>query len=253
MSVQWKNYMKELQAALRNTDYIKPNDIPNIDLYMDQVTKFMDENLESSKRFDSDKLLTKTMINNYTKNDLLPPPEKKKYSKDHMYMLVFIYYLKNFLSIRDVKKIISPMSEMFFDSDAEISLDEIYSAIYAIEEEQSTIMAKDVMVKFMKSRRTFSDVQGEKEKEYLQIFSFIAMLSFDVYLKKNLIESIIDDVLGDIEDSGEKESKEIKKNSGKEVSKDSKKEPKKESAKEGKKEPKKESVKDTKKDLKNGK
>ncbi|MBQ8281082.1 MAG: DUF1836 domain-containing protein [Lachnospiraceae bacterium] len=249
MSVQWKNYMKELQAALRNTDYIKPNDIPNIDLYMDQVTKFMDENLESSKRFDSDKLLTKTMINNYTKNDLLPPPEKKKYSKDHMYMLLFIYYLKNFLSIRDVKKIISPMSDMFFDSETEISLEDIYGSIYAIEEEQSISMAKDVMVKFMKSRRTFPEVQGEKEREYLQIFSFIAMLSFDVYLKKNLIESIIDDILGDIEDSDEKESKEVKKTSGKEVSKDSKKDTKKESVKEGKKE----SVKDSKKDSKKGK
>ena len=69
MGIQWKDYMKELQMILRNTDYVKPGDIPNIDLYMDQVTKFMDEHLESSKRFDSDKLLTKTMINNYTKND----------------------------------------------------------------------------------------------------------------------------------------------------------------------------------------
>lgn len=216
--------MKELQIILRNTDYIKPNDIPNIDLYMDQVTKFMDEHLESSKRFESDKLLTKTMINNYTKNDLLPPPEKKKYSQDHMYLLVFIYYLKNFLSIRDVKKIIQPMSKMFFDNEEQISLDEIYSGIFAIEEEASYALAKDVMRKFLRSKKTFTEVQGEKEKEFLQIFSFISMLSFDVYLKKNLIESIIDDVLvGDEEEQDKEAEKETKKAPTKEVKKENKK------------------------------
>ncbi len=188
--------MKELQKTLQSTDYIKPYDIPNIDLYMDQVTSFMDKHLEASKRYEDDKLLTKTMINNYTKNDLLPPPEKKKYSMDHMYLLVFIYYLKNFLSISDVKSIISPMSKMFFGEKGGISLDEIYSQVFQIEEEMSYGLAKDVMRKFVKSKRTFEDVEGEGEREYLQMFSFIAMLSFDVYLKRNLIESIVDDVLG---------------------------------------------------------
>ena len=188
--------MKELQKTLQSTDYIKPYDIPNIDLYMDQVTSFMDKHLEASKRYEDDKLLTKTMINNYTKNDLLPPPEKKKYSMDHMYLLVFIYYLKNFLSISDVKSIISPMSKMFFGEKGGISLDEIYSSIFQMEEEMSYGLAKDVMRKFVKSKRTFEDVEGEDEREYLQMFSFIAMLSFDVYLKRNLIESIVDDVLG---------------------------------------------------------
>lgn len=197
MSGQWKDYMRKLQTVLQETNYVRPNDIPNIDLYMDQVTKFMDEHLESSRRFEGDKLLTKTMINNYTKNDLLPPPDKKRYSKDHMYLLVFIYYLKNFLSIRDVKEIIGPMSQMFFDSSDEISLEEIYNNIFQIEQAQSYEFAKDVMRKFIKSKKTFAEVEGEKEKDYLQIFSFIAMLSFDVYLKKNLIESIIDDVLAE--------------------------------------------------------
>ena len=44
-------------------DYIKPEEIPNIDLYMDQVTTFMEKNLSSTKRYEEDKILTKTMIN----------------------------------------------------------------------------------------------------------------------------------------------------------------------------------------------
>ncbi len=73
---------------MKRIDYIKPEDVPNIDLYMDQVTTFMDKHLETTRRYSEDKLLTKTMINNYTKNNLLPSPNKKKYSKDHMYMLI---------------------------------------------------------------------------------------------------------------------------------------------------------------------
>ena len=81
-------------AYLDSVTRINPSDIPAIDLYMDQVTTFMDTHLSASKRFGEDKILTKTMINNYAKNNLLPPPEKKKYSKNHILLLIFIYYFK---------------------------------------------------------------------------------------------------------------------------------------------------------------
>ena len=93
-----KEFLSELLKQLKSIDYIKPEDIPNIDLYMDQVTTFMDEQLAASKRYESDKILTKTMINNYAKNNLLPSPDKKKYSKEHVLTLLFIYYFKNILS-----------------------------------------------------------------------------------------------------------------------------------------------------------
>ena len=56
-------------------------DVPDIDLYMDQVTTLLNSKFEAFKRNDDDKLLTKTMINNYAKFHLLPSPKKKKYSK----------------------------------------------------------------------------------------------------------------------------------------------------------------------------
>ena len=78
MTIDINNMLDSILESISRIDYIKPTDIPNIPLYMDQVTTFMDSQLESSKRYDSDKILTKTMINNYAKNDLLPPPIKKK-------------------------------------------------------------------------------------------------------------------------------------------------------------------------------
>ena len=92
------NNIKELMGAiLKNMaalNYIKPGDVPNINLYMDQVTTFMYEHLHDTKRTEDDKVLTKTMINNYAKNNLLPSPVKKKYSKEHIYILTFIYYFR---------------------------------------------------------------------------------------------------------------------------------------------------------------
>ena len=97
---------ERIQDILNHLDtlsYIRPEEIPGIDLYMDQVTTFMDEHLKDTKRYPEDKVLTKTMINNYAKNNLLPAPNKKKYSKEHILLLIFIYYFKNILSINDIE------------------------------------------------------------------------------------------------------------------------------------------------------
>ena len=95
MSNNIHEFLKEVLEKLQTMDYVKPEALPNIDLYMDQVTTFMDTQLASTKRHEEDKILTKTMINNYAKNNLLPPPNKKKYSKDHILTLLFIYYFKS--------------------------------------------------------------------------------------------------------------------------------------------------------------
>ena len=79
MTIDTEDLLNSILDSLDRIEYIKPEDIPNIDLYMDQVTTFMDQRLRSTARHPGDdKVLTKTMINNYAKNDLLPPPVKKK-------------------------------------------------------------------------------------------------------------------------------------------------------------------------------
>ncbi|MCR5086738.1 MAG: DUF1836 domain-containing protein [Lachnospiraceae bacterium] len=213
MEREWRKYLRELLDSVQNPDYIRPQDIPNIDLYMDQVTTFMDEHLETTKRFEDDKLLTKTMINNYTKNNLLPNPNKKKYSREHMYLLVFIYYLKNFLSISDVKRIVEPMQQLFYGSDSDITLGEIYHRIVETEKDVAQDLGKDVMNKFLVSRGAFDDVKDPDEREFLNIFSFIAMLSFDVYLKKAMIEKIIDELLVPAQEERKTSKKETSKKS----------------------------------------
>lgn len=172
-----------------------PDDIPNIDLYMDQVTTFMDNHLKSSKRYSEDKLLTKTMINNYTKNELLPPPDRKKYTKEHMFLLIFIYYFKNILSISDIQSIFNPLTERFYGGKSDIGLEEIYGEIFRLEKEQTDALTKDMVRKMNKAKESFEFVKNKEDRDYLSMFSYISMLCFDVYMRKHVIEQIIDNSL----------------------------------------------------------
>lgn len=117
MTINTEDLLNSILENLERMEYIKPSDIPNIDLYMDQVTTFMDRRLRASARYPGDdKILTKTMINNYAKNDLLPPPVKKKYSKEHVLLLIFIYYYKGIMSISDIQTLLGPITEQFFQN-----------------------------------------------------------------------------------------------------------------------------------------
>ena len=62
MASNMNDLLKHIFDDISRTDYIKPEDLPNIDLYMDQVTTFMESQLSSTKRYPEDKILTKTMI-----------------------------------------------------------------------------------------------------------------------------------------------------------------------------------------------
>ena len=73
--------LSDILSWLDSISYIKTEKIPEVDLYMDQITSFMEEHLKKTKRSPEDKALTKTMINNYAKNRLLPAPVRKKYAK----------------------------------------------------------------------------------------------------------------------------------------------------------------------------
>ncbi|MBC8574543.1 DUF1836 domain-containing protein [Jingyaoa shaoxingensis] len=191
MKLDTHDMIKSILDNISAIDHIKTADIPNIELYMDQVTTFMDSQMASSKRYPDDKVLTKTMINNYAKNHLLPSPNKKKYSKEHVLMLIFIYYFKSFLSISDIQALLTPLADKYFQKNEGLNMEDLYNEVFGMEKEQVENLKKDLMEKYDTASKSFADA-GEKDREFLTMFSFICLLSFDVYMKKQLIESIID-------------------------------------------------------------
>ena len=203
-----KEFIEDIAARIRSLDYINIEDIPDIELYMDQVIKFMDDHFASLKRYEGDKMLTKAMINNYTKNKLLPSPEKKKYAKDHMLLLIFIYYFKNVLSIKDINSILTPLTENFFgENDEDFSLSDIYAEAFEVCRGATTDISRSVLKAFNRAKDSFDGENDENKKKYLTNFAFIASLCFDVYVKKTIVEHMIDKGLLDYEDDADKGSK----------------------------------------------
>lgn len=192
--------LSDILSRLDKLSYVKPENIPNIDLYMDQVTTFMDDYLSMAKRSPDDKILTKTMINNYAKNNLLPPPVKKKYSKEHILLLLFIYYYKNVLSFSDIEQLLDSITKEHFHADASIPLSEVYKEVFSLAHNQMECLRDDIVQKFDASASTFPDAP-EESQEYLHLFAFISELSFDVYLKKQIIEMLIDQIREESTDS----------------------------------------------------
>ena len=185
-----KKRLNEILHQLAEIDYVHPEDIPNIDLYMDQVLTFLDQELGTVREATEDKAMTKTMINNYTKNQILPSPEKKKYSRDHMLNLIFIYYLKNFLSMKDIKSILDPINERYFGAKEGLGFFDIYSAMVGYESKVARDVTKDIIRKYNLSKQAFAD-QDDDSRQDLQEFTFICELAFDVFVKKMMIEQYL--------------------------------------------------------------
>ena len=186
--------------ALKNIKTIAPDDPPDIYLYMDQVTAFLREHLVNDNVHDDDKLLTKTMINNYTKKKLLPPPIKKKYSKQHLYFLTLIYYYKNFLTIDEIHDLLAPITEKYSENDP-LTIEytqRYYSKIYEMYGNQQNGIVADIKDDLETVRKMIEETKNEEVipfsdevEEYLELLLLVTVLSNDIYYKKVLIENLI--------------------------------------------------------------
>lgn len=183
--------IEEVFKRYTDGSYIKASMLPDLDLYVDQITTFLTRHLAKTIRFEDDKIMTKTMINNYTKNHLLPPPDKKKYSRDHILLMIFIYYFKNFLPISDIKTILGPLTDKYFHKDEDLNLEAIYTTLFSKEDTFVQEVLENVMKQFHMSADLFPNAP-EADQASLREFTFICMLSLDIYLKKQLIEAILD-------------------------------------------------------------
>ncbi len=184
--------IKKLIEDLDRISVIKPDDVPNIELYMEQVTGFIDRKLGGNVRYSNgERVLTKTMINNYAKNDLLPPPVKKKYSKEHVLILIYIYYFKQVMSISDIQSVLGPLTDRYFGRHRDVTLESLYRDVVSLEGSGIQELKDDVINKYEAAAKLYDG--DDEEEEFLRTFIFICELSYDIYIKKRMIESIIDD------------------------------------------------------------
>ena len=122
--------MKDINSLVEDVkinNFITLEDIPDIDLYMDQVIQLFENKLGYLKRNEEDKILTKTMINNYSKGNLFMDIKNKKYSKNHIILIILIYELKSVISIPDIKVAFNNIVKSYDEnSEDKIDLENLY-------------------------------------------------------------------------------------------------------------------------------
>ncbi len=174
---------------------ISISDIPDIELYMDQVTTFIDNKLGYNKRTLKDKILTKTMINNYTKSKILLPSKNKRYNRQHMILLILIYYLKQVLSINDINILFEPLfKNMNSSKDGVDYLGSLYNGFLQAKgnstEDLVNILSQKLKLINEKAER-FSEESRETTKILLTVFTLVATAG----IQKRIAEKIIDEYL----------------------------------------------------------
>lgn len=182
--------IEELVSFLNNTEFlnqIDETDIPNINLYMDQVLSFMNDNLKHYKSSSKDQPLTKSMINNYVKHEIIPKPENKKYYPQHIISLIYIFYLKQILSLEDVKSIMNKYEKKHFDE----GINELYKVFLSSECEEVSKLEKDLETLAGNLYENCGDFDNDEI-----IFLFIMLLSSRANTYKVIIEKLTDRLSG---------------------------------------------------------
>jgi len=169
------DFINDITSKMSVVEY---NQIPEIDLYMDQLTTFIDEKLKDCKRNKSDKILTKTMINNYAKDNLLPPPEKKKYNKEQIALLILIYHLKSEITIGDISAVFDYMET------EKISVETVYRAFETITERENREFPDAV-------EKILEEAEKPHKDKTLVLLTIIALI-VEANSRRMLAERLID-------------------------------------------------------------
>ncbi len=177
--------LKEMEAlvneAVRDSD-LRLDEIPAIDLYLDQITSLVSEKLKESAPRYQDRVLTKTMVNNYSKDGLISPIQGKKYSKEHIIQMLLVYSLKNTLSMGEIKR----MLQSFYALD-EVNgdmMEEVYLRYLEIKEFERE-EAWNLLLMFIEG----GDINVENEVDYFTLILGLATMSS--YLK-SIVQSLLE-------------------------------------------------------------
>ncbi len=126
----WARELKTFETA-------KIDQLPDLDLYMDQVITLLTKELALFE-VGEEKLLTSNMINNYVKGELLPRPERKKYNREHLLYLLMICRLKSVLSLPQISDIMQALAQ-------EKSMEEVYTGFRDAEQQLTVMVSEKVL------------------------------------------------------------------------------------------------------------
>jgi hypothetical protein len=168
------------------------DEIPNIDLYMDQVIQLFENKFADSKRNDEEKILTKTMINNYAKGKLIFPIKNKKYSKEHLILMSLIYQLKGALSINDIQTTLDGINKRIIKEDIEI--DSFYNSYLNLSQKNVADFNEDINERVKDINEEVSKME-DRNAPYLEQVLMISSLVHMSNLYRKVAEKLVDEIV----------------------------------------------------------
>lgn len=206
--------MKQTLEGLGLEKQITLTDLPDIDLYIDQVIQLFENTFGSVRRNDEDKVLTKTMINNYAKGKIFIPIKNKKYSKEHLILISLIYHLKGGLTLNDIKATLHGINKRIMEEN--IDLNGFYQSYLDLYEENAERFAQEAGERITaanKEAEKFANEEGDYIEKVLNIISFITMSNFYRRMAEKYVDEIIEE-MNVIEPEKKQEKKPDKKKQG---------------------------------------
>lgn len=176
------NEIMELTEKIINSSFINVDDIPKIDLYMEQVLSFLEQEMDGSLRSKEEPVFTKTMVNNYTKEGILPRPQKKKYNKTHIIMLAYIFMLKQILSIQDIKTFFTLLED-------KEQLEPLYRITCEMADDYRREYSDFVAQRIEKIDETFE--RHGIDDENMKLMAFISMMAHEAMANKMICGQLL--------------------------------------------------------------
>jgi hypothetical protein len=205
--------MNELLEKLSLEKNVSLEEMPEIDLYMDQVIQLFDQKYKETKRNDDEKVLTKTMINNYAKGKLFIPIKNKKYSKKHLILISLIYQLKGGLSITDIKSTLQIINDKITSDD--INLEAFYTSLLSLQKTNAKNVRESIPIKQKEVKREVVEFQDENVEVLEQIMLIASLVNISNSYRK-IAERLVDN-LSETTDTTSSTEKKMKKNKNTEV------------------------------------
>ncbi|WP_337020422.1 DUF1836 domain-containing protein [Oceanobacillus massiliensis] len=182
---------KELMEALHLDNQLTLEDMPDLDLYMDQVIQLFENKYASSKRNEKEKVLTKTMVNNYAKGKLFFPIKDKKYSKEHMILISMIYQMKSTLSISDVKQTLNQLNSGITEEN--LDLKQLYQTYLDLMQNNTAMFTRDIEEQIEAVRSEAEQLENADE-EYLEQLLLVATFSSMSNYYRRAAEMMVDKI-----------------------------------------------------------
>ncbi len=173
----------DIAAEAVREEELSADDIPAIDLYVDQILNLVaDKNKSSSPRY-HDRQLTKTMINNYSKDGIITPIKGKKYTKEQIVQILTVYSLKNTLSIGEIKRLLDGIMQM--DGYSGEELVRTYDDYIRIKRDN-----RDYTAKILDELVESNGFSVENDRDYILLIG--ALLSLSAFLRSTA-QAMIDE------------------------------------------------------------